>query len=127
MRKKRTNYSEETKLSLLRQYHESGLSKYAFSRLHGLSCPTLLTLWIKTYECPEKDLPLQSESRTEAEMAKKQDEDYMREAASLRKRVSELERALELSRLETAARDILIDKAEEYFNIPIRKKSGAKQ
>jgi transposase len=34
--------------------------------------------------------------------------------------------ALEFSRLETKARDMIIDKAEEYFDIQIRKKSGAK-
>ena len=44
----------------------------------------------------------------------------------LRKRNRELEKALEFSRLETLARDLMIDKAEEVFNIPIRKKSGAR-
>ena len=43
-----------------------------------------------------------------------------------RKRIRELEKSLEFSRLETQARDLMIDKAEEYFDIPIRKKSGAK-
>jgi transposase len=28
--------------------------------------------------------------------------------------------------LETEARDLMITRAEEYFNIPIRKKPGAK-
>ena len=41
-------------------------------------------------------------------------------------RIKELEKALEFSRLETKARDMIIDKAEEYFDIQIRKKSGAK-
>ena len=30
------------------------------------------------------------------------------------------------ARMETLARDMMIDKAEEYFDIAIRKKSGAK-
>ena len=30
------------------------------------------------------------------------------------------------SKLETEARDLMITRAEEYFDIPIRKKSGAK-
>ena len=34
--------------------------------------------------------------------------------------------SLSFSKLETEARDLLITRAEEYFNIPIRKKSGAK-
>ena len=51
---------------------------------------------------------------------------YKEENAQLKKRVRELEKALELSKLETQVRDMLIDKAEDYFDIPIRKKSGAK-
>lgn len=121
MKKKPTKYSEETKLSLLRVYHESGMSKMAFARHHGLSNSTLLNSWIKRYEQGEKDVPLPEEP--EEDMKK----DYKEEALALRKRVKELEKALALSRLETTSRDILIDKAEEYFNIPIRKKSGAKQ
>ena len=59
-------------------------------------------------------------------MANRSKEDYKQEIAALRKRNRELEKALEFSRLETLARDMMIDKAEEYFDIPIRKKSGAK-
>lgn len=59
-------------------------------------------------------------------MANRSKEDYKEENAQLKKRLRELEKALEFSRLETMARDMLIDKAEEYFGIPIRKKSGVK-
>jgi len=59
-------------------------------------------------------------------MANRSKEDYKNEIAMLKKRNRELEKALEFSRLETLARDMMIDKAEEYFDIPIRKKSGAK-
>ena len=59
-------------------------------------------------------------------MANRSQDSYKEENAQLKKRVRELEKALELSKLETQVRDMLIDKAEEYFDIPIRKKSGAK-
>ena len=59
-------------------------------------------------------------------MANRSKEDYKDENAQLKKRIRELEKALEFSRLETMARDLMIDKAEEYFDIPIRKKPGAK-
>ena len=36
----------------------------------------------------------------------------------------ELEKALEFSRMETEARDLLITRAEELFDIPIRKNLG---
>ena len=62
----------------------------------------------------------------ETDMSNRSKEDYKEENAQLKKRIKELEKALEFSRLETLARDMIIDKAEDYFDIPIRKKSGAK-
>lgn len=59
-------------------------------------------------------------------MANRSKSDYQEEIVQLKKRIRELEKSLEFSRLETQARDLMIDKAEEYFDIPIRKKSGAK-
>ena len=63
----------------------------------------------------------------ELDMANRDKESNKEENAALKKRIKELEKALAFSKLETEARDLLIDKAESYFNIPIRKKSGAKQ
>ena len=60
------------------------------------------------------------------EMANRSKDSYKDENAQLKKRIRELEKALEFSRLETLSRDMMIDKAEEYFDISIRKKSGAK-
>ena len=80
----------------------------------------------KIVKTEKKLLPLQSEL-TEEEMANRSKEDYKKEIAELKKRNRDLEKALEFSRLETMARDLMIDKAEEYFDISIRKKSGAKQ
>ena len=59
-------------------------------------------------------------------MANRSKESYKDENAQLKKRIRDLEKALEFSRLETLARDMMIDKAEDYFDIQIRKKSGAK-
>lgn len=59
-------------------------------------------------------------------MANRSKDDYREENKELRKRIKDLEKSLEFSKLETKARDMMIDKAEEYFNIQIRKKSGAK-
>ncbi len=59
-------------------------------------------------------------------MPNRSKEEYKEENAQLKKRIKALEKALSFSKLETEARDLLITRAEEYFNIPIRKKSGAK-
>ena len=119
-------YSEEEKLSLLREYHQSGMSKRLFAKQHGLCGVVLLNQWLEKYGIEKDLLPLQSEP-DEDEMANRSKEDYKDENAQLRKRIKELEKALEFSRLETLARDLMIDKAEDYFDISIRQKSGAKQ
>ena len=124
MRKSPTKYSEEERLNYLRLYHESGMSKRSFCNRHGIY-HALLYSWLKKYECEKKSVPLPAEPEV-TDMANRSKEDYKQEIAALRKRNRELEKALEFSRMETLARDMMIDKAEEYFDIPIRKKSGAK-
>jgi len=122
----RKQYSEEFKLSVIRDYYSSGMSKGACVRKYGLSGDAILLLWLRKYESEKKLLPLQPKL-TEEEMANRSKEDYKKEIAELKKRNRDLEKALQLSRLETLARDLMIDKAEDYFDISIRKKSGAKQ
>ena len=126
MRKSPTKYSEEEKLHYLRLYHESGMSKRSFCKHHGIYDGTLLNSWLRKYEIPKEMVPLQSEISDDGDMANRSKESYKDENAQLKKRIRELEKALEFSRLETLARDMMIDKAEDYFDIAIRKKSGAK-
>ena len=119
-------YSEEEKLSLLDSYYHSGLSKRSFCVHHGLCGTSLLNKWLRKYDSQLKSLPLSSDQEA-SDMANRSKEDYKDENAHLKKRVKELEKALAFSKLETEARDLLITRAEEYFKIPIRKKSGAKR
>lgn len=126
MRKKGERYSEEECLSILRDYYTSGMSKYSCVRKYGLSCNSVLLHWLRKYESHPDLVSLQPHPEDE-DMGNRDKESYKEENASLKKRIKELEKALAFSRLETEARDLLIDKAESYFNIPIRKKSGAKQ
>ena len=125
MSKSQKHYSESEKLSLLRDYHQSGMSKTSFCKSRGLCGIVLLNKWLKKYGIEKEMLPLQSEPSDE-DMANRSKEDYKDENTQLKKRIKELEKALEFSRLETLARDMMIDKAEDYFDIQIRKKSGAK-
>ena len=56
-------------------------------------------------------------------MANRSKESYQEENAHLKQRIKNLEKALAFSKLETEARDLMITRAEEYFDIPIRKKN----
>ena len=126
MSKTYQRYSEEFKLSVIRDYYSSGMSKSACVRKYQLRSDATLLNWLRKYECEKDSLPLQSESSNDEDMANRSKEDYKDENTQLKKRIKELEKALEFSRLETLARDLMIDKAEDYFDISIRKKSGAK-
>ena len=70
MRKKPTKYTHEERLALLREYHESGMSKYRFAKEKGFSSQIMLSVWIKKYESEEKSLVLPSEE-SEKDMAQK--------------------------------------------------------
>ena len=121
------HYSEEEKLSLIRSYYQSGQSKKRFCISHDICGIRLLNSWLKKYESRHEIVSLCSEPESVEDMANRSKDSYKEENAQLKKRIKDLEKALDYSKLETLARDILIDKAEEYFDISIRKKSGAKQ
>ena len=126
MSKKYKSYSKEDKLSLLRDYYQSGLSKNSFCKSRGISAIRLLNTWLKVFANEKELLSLQSEQANITDMANRSKESYQEENAQLKQRIKELEKALVFSKLETEARDLMITRAEEYFDIPIRKKSGAK-
>ena len=125
MTSKRKLYREDEKLFFLHSYYQSGMSKHAFCRAHGICCPALLNSWIKKYSNLAEELSLPSEQES-PDMSNRSKEAYKDENAQLKKRIKELEKALSFSKLETEARELMITRAEELFNIPIRKKSGAK-
>ena len=126
MSKKCHRYSEEERLSILRDYYSSGMSMYACVQKYHMSTNSILIRWKKEYESHPEFVSLQSEPK-ELDMANRDKESYKEEIAQLKKRNKELEKALAFSKWETEARDIMISIAEEQFNISIRKKAGAKQ
>lgn len=122
MSKKYRTYPEEFKLSVIRDYYSSGVSRYACAKKHGIAS-LLLRKWLLKYAGEKKSVPLSPEATSE-EMANRSKESYREEIARLRRRNKELEKALEFSRMEAEARDLLITRAEELFDIPIRKNLG---
>lgn len=129
MRNKPKYYSREDKLHYLKLFYESGMSKSAFCRAHDIYSSSVLNVWIKKYEKEASLVTLPSEEPLNPTdvMANRSKENYKDENAQLKKRIKELEKALAYLRLETEARDLMIDIAEKNFSIPIRKKAGAKQ
>ena len=124
-KKVHARYSDEERLNYVRSYYSSGMSKRSFCKQNGITSTVMLRGWIKKFSnCPEL-LSLQ-QNQDESDMAKLSNEEYREQNIELKKRIKALEKALAFSKLETEARDLMITRAEEYFNIPIRKKPGAK-
>ena len=120
---KKTLYSEEYKLSVLRDYYENGCSLSTTSRKWHLSGSILIRNWLKRYPISSESLSLSRQLIDE--LMKRYSPQTKEEELTLR--VKELEKALELEKLRSLAYSTMIDIAEKEFNIPIRKKPGTKQ
>ncbi len=92
MTSKRKLYREDEKLFFLHSYYQSGMSKHAFCRAHGICCPALLNSWIKKYSNLAEELSLPSEQES-PDMSNRSKEAYKDENAQLKKRIKELEKA----------------------------------
>ena len=112
-------YNDEEKIAILQEFYASGLTKDAFQRERGMGHCTL-SKWISNFGFGKDTNRIKLES-----MGKK-------EPISLRVKLLEEENArlqelLRKAELKSLAYSTMIDVAEEQFNIPIRKKAGAKQ
>ena len=128
MRKWKRKINDETaKMSIVREYIETGLPASDIASKYGLSGPIVLYAWVDKYLSRKDFLSLEPETDNPTEMAKKtkqQLEDELKKAKEENRRLKE---ALELEKLRSRAFDTMIDVAEKNFNIPIRKKAGTKQ
>jgi transposase len=120
---KNIRYSEDFKLTVLRDYYESGSSLNSTAKKWGLSCYGLIVSWSRRYPIDSKSLSLSRQliDETMKKHAPKTKED------ELEARIKELEKALEYEKLKSLAYSTMIDIAEKEFNIPIRKKPGTRQ
>ena len=128
MRKWKRKINDETvKMSIVREYIETGLPASDIASKYGLSGPIVLYAWVDKYLSRKDFLSLEPETDNPTDMAKKtkqQLEDELKKAKEENRRLKE---ALELEKLRSRAFDTMIDVAEKNFNIPIRKKAGTKQ
>lgn len=90
--------------------------------------------WISSFACENGSKekirqadPVRTNSLPMPKKEKSPIETPEEELARLRQENRRLEEALKMSEWMNHAKDVMIDEAEKTFNIPIRKKSGAKQ
>lgn len=126
---KRVNhYPDDFKLEVIREVLSGQLTKEGARRKYLLGGKSAILKWMRKFGLENKPISkdttfmnLQKESHSKVETVD------MYEVAALKKKIKDLELQLEYERLRTEALDTMINMAETRFNIPIRKKSGAKQ
>ena len=99
-RKPKRVFTEPFKLSVLREYYSSGMSKYAITKKYSLSPPCIYR-WLKEYPVGSDQLPLPSETKERLQMVPKQSD--LTDMESLQKRIEELRRSLELEKMRSRA------------------------
>lgn len=96
----RKHYSEEFKLAVIRDYLSSDMSIYKCVNKYGIGNRSSLSRWLAQYGYESKAVVAAREGRNGLDHATK--ETLLYEIAQLKKRVAELEQALEEARREVA-------------------------
>lgn len=111
--------TDELRLQIIQEYLD-GASKYSLKRKYNLRDSKSISSWMLKFgiENPySQPIPL-------ALMPKKKES---QEIENLKKQIKQLKKDLAFSEMKVDALDTMITLAEKQLQIPIRKKSGAKQ
>ena len=124
--------SLEEKCMIVRAYLTNHVPITQLSKEFGIPRVTIWR-WIRTFadgKVPKgksKGTPNVKPNPTVMPKKLKPEESAAEELARLREENKRLSEALKMAEWMNHAKDVMIDEAEKAFNIPIRKKSGAKQ
>lgn len=88
-------YTEEFKLLVIREYLSSNMSMYACAVKFGIRNRSSLSRWLREYGYERK--AARSVSKSNEDAFSRSEESYKNEIAQLKKRISELEKALEIA------------------------------
>lgn len=115
-------YTEEEKLTLLKQYLLSGKHREAYGKEVGVTGATIGN-WLRKYNYPD----VLSINTKLSEMGITEEvETLQSEIVKLRKEKQQLEKQLQEERWRLQASELLIDLAERTYHIKVRKNSDAK-
>ena len=114
----RFDYPEEFKEKLIELVVYQNQDKNIVAKKYGLPNSYMLTNWITIYK-----KKLEKGAVTLSPMEKPKTKD----TAELKKRIKDLEKALEKANVLIYGLNSMIDHAEKAHKVPIRKKGGTKQ
>ena len=125
------HFDDRFRLSVLKDYYESGASYYQIARKYGVGCSNIIT-WERKYMNKCVSLPSDiQELEKQVFMAKKardsRPQQVMSEAERLRDENARLRKALEYSELRNEALNEVLKIGREQYGIDLLKKVGAKQ
>ena len=123
-------YTKEQKLAMVEAYVKDHIPIYELSEEFGVSDVSIWR-WVRNFtpeNVPSQTYSLREKVKTILPMSKKlPKETATEELQRLREENKRLSEALRMAEWMNHAKDVMIDEAEKTFNIPIRKKSGAKR
>ena len=121
------------KMQVVNEYLDGNIQITQLSKKYQIS-RTVIYQWISTFasgklisHSDSKELEVKSNPTPMPQKKQNPVETPEEELARLREENKKLEEALKMAEWSNHAKDVMIDLAEKTFNIPIRKKSGAKQ
>ena len=130
---RKRHLTEEEKRRVVEDYLSKRYSMEQICEKFGVARSSVYK-WISNFatvgHCKRKVRTAAQRKQNPLSMAKKQQkttETEAEELARLREENRRLSEALKMAEWMNHAKDVMIDEAEKTFNIPIRKKSGAKQ
>ena len=130
-RKPARHFDDQFRLSVLKDYYESGASYYQIARKYDVATGNVIA-WERKYT--NKCVPLPSdiqELEKRVFMAKKvrdsKPQQVMSEEEKLRDENARLRKALEYSELRNEALNEVLKIGKEQYGIDLLKKAGAKQ
>ena len=130
--KSKTYYSEDLKLSVLKDKYENNLSLGCAAKKYGIKAPTCICAWEKKYPVDSKLLSLSDEVISRVNMKKGKGSVIKQEAPLTREEqlaleVENLRKALAYSELRNEALHEVLKIGKEQYGIDLLKKAGAKQ
>ena len=130
--KSRMYYSEDLKLSVLKDKYENNLSLGCAAKKYGIKTHTCICAWEKKYSVDSKLLSLSDEVITRVNMQKRKVSVIKQETALTREEqlaleVENLRKALAYSELRNEALHEVLKIGKEQYDIDLLKKAGAKQ
>jgi transposase len=114
---KKNYYSDEFKQAVVKEVLNGILLKEEARRRYGIRGKSTVLKWIRKFDASKSNL---MKKPNHVSQSGKTREELEAENRRLREE-------LEMEQLRVRALNVMIDIAEDRFNLPIRKKSGAKQ